>query len=93
MIHIEDVEQGKYYADEGTVLRVYGFDDIGEPFGVRVMAFDSCVDIYQLTELGFLFYGDNQMKEITRAEFEERLKEAQKIFTKMIDFELLNVVS
>lgn len=91
MIHIENVKQGKYYAEKNAALRVDGFDHFGNPIGLSVVAFDGCVDIYQDTDLDFYFLEDNQMKEITRAEFEERLKEAQKIFTKMINYELFNI--
>ncbi|MFJ1474913.1 hypothetical protein ACILE9_11745 [Capnocytophaga cynodegmi] len=91
MIHIENVKQGKYYAEKNASLRVDGFDHFGNPIGLSVVAFDGCVDIYQDTDLDFYFLEDNQMKEITRAEFEERLKEAQKIFTKMINYELFNI--
>lgn len=93
MTRIENVEQGKYYAEKNTALRVDGFDHFGNPIGLSVVAFDGCVDIYQDTDLDFYFLEDNRMKEITRAEFEERLKEAQKRFTKMINSELFNVVS
>ncbi|GIJ93398.1 hypothetical protein CAPN002_06160 [Capnocytophaga stomatis] len=93
MIRIENVEQGKYYADKNSALRVDGFDHFGNPIGLSVVAFDGCVDIYQNTDLDFHFLDDNKMKEITRAKFELRLKEAQKRFTQMINSELLNVVS
>lgn len=93
MVHIENVEQGKYYADDSTVLRVDDFGHFGDPFGLSVTLFDGCVDIYQLTDLEHYFYEDNQMKEITRQEFEKRLKEVKKKFLKMLDSELFNVVS
>lgn len=92
MIRIENVEQGKYYADKRTALRVDGFDHFGNPIGLSVVAFDGCVDVYQHTDLDFYFLDDNKMKEITRAKFELRLKEAQKRFTQMINCELFNVV-
>lgn len=81
MIRIENVEQGKYYADDSTVLRVDGFDRFGDPIGVHFHHFENYVFISSEIPL-HMFFEMEAFKEITEKEFYTALDLAREQFMK-----------
>lgn len=85
MIKKEDVKTGKYYADDTSVMIINAIDEDGDPEGVLVHFFEDYISVSRVLLIDFMFDEKNKVREISREEFEEKLKEAQKHFETLMN--------
>lgn len=85
MIKKEDIKIGKYYADNTSIMIIKTIDEDGEPEGASVHFFEDYISVSRVLLIDFKFDEENEIREISREEFEEKLKEAQKHFETLMN--------
>ena len=85
MIKKEDIKIGKYYTDDTSVMIIKAIDKDGDPEGALVHFFEGYVSVSRVLLIDFMFNEENEIREISREEFEEKLQEAQKRFETLMN--------